>query len=110
MQVAPVTHAAHVGPPQSTADSWPFLTPSMHVAAWHFAPWQIPLWQSAPAPQPWFTPQRAVQDPPQSTSVSAPFLTLSEQLGAWQSCPTQTLLEQSAGSTHAAPGVHGWQA
>jgi hypothetical protein len=37
-QVFPSAHAPQLDPPQSIAVSEPFLTPSVHVAAWQILP------------------------------------------------------------------------
>jgi hypothetical protein len=71
-------------PPQSTAVSVPFCTPSLHVAAWHVPATQCPLPGNTPSAfelQPWAVAHLVGQDPPQSAAVSLPFCTPSLQLG-----------------------------
>jgi hypothetical protein len=76
-QPLPTAQFAVQVPPQSTSVSFPFLTPSVHVAATHLPPLEhLPLAGSAQsvfALQ--FLPTAHVgpQPPPQSTSVSVPF-------------------------------------
>jgi hypothetical protein len=85
-------------PPQSAADSVPFLTVSKQVGPWQVAgvPEQTPLAQSVAKPQVEPVLQRwQVVAPPQSTALSLPFLTTSVQLGTWQMLPMQILLLQS---------------
>jgi hypothetical protein len=81
-QLWPLAHAPHVDPPQSTAVSLPFRTPSLQVGARQMPPTHTALWQSAPEPQPSPAGHAAQLCPPQSTSVSAPFFAPSAQLGA----------------------------
>jgi hypothetical protein len=50
-QGASLSHPAQL-PPQSTALSLPFLTPSEHVGAWHASCAQTPLSQSVASAQP----------------------------------------------------------
>jgi hypothetical protein len=82
LHALPPAQGPHVPPPQSTADSCPFFTPSVHVAAWHTLLEHTTLAQSpatlhgSPGPQPGQLP------PPQSMLVSAPFLTPSLHAGA----------------------------
>jgi len=82
--VAPAVHAPHVGPPQSTSVSAPFLTPSLHVAAAQVpdVALQLEVEQSLPTVQLTPTPQALQEPPPQSTPVSAPFRIPSEHVAA----------------------------
>jgi hypothetical protein len=77
-------HALHpdAGPPQSTSDSVPLLTPSAQLGCWQVPLVQTPLEQSPGAPQARLGSQATQAPPPQSTSVSVPFLTLSPQPAA----------------------------
>jgi hypothetical protein len=52
LQLLPDGHAGHVPPPQSTSVSFPFLTRSVQVGAWHVPPMQTPLTQSEVTLQP----------------------------------------------------------
>jgi hypothetical protein len=76
----PSAQAPH-DPPQSTSDSVPFFTPSVHVAVWQMFEVHTPLWQSAATAHP-FLSAHGEQLPPQSTSVSVPFWAPSVQPGA----------------------------
>jgi hypothetical protein len=104
----PVGAATHE-PPQSTAVSLPFFTPSLQVGAAHAPPVQTPLVQLAPAPAP--LPHRLPvaqggHEPPQSTSVSVLFFTMSAQFAAAHTPFTQTPFTQSAATPHAWPSGH----
>jgi hypothetical protein len=96
--VSPSLHLAHE-PPQSTADSVPFCTPSLHVGAWQALPTQRRLLQSASLPHAEPGRQAGHDGPPQSIPDSPPFFTKSVHVGAWQ-VPVQTALVQSAGAPH----------
>jgi hypothetical protein len=81
LHVKPFPQGLHAVPPQSGADSWPFLTPSVQLAAWHTLLVHTRLAQSPgtlhapPGPH-------AGHVPPQSTLVSEPLRTPSLQAGA----------------------------
>ncbi len=107
----PVPHGVHE-PPQSTADSVPFFTPSLHVAVWQTPPMQRLLLQSASLPQAAPSKHDGHVDPPQSTADSAPFFTKSMQVGAWhvalqtelvQSLAAEQLWPVAQRAAHAAP-------
>ena len=61
-------------PPQSSAVSLPFCTPSLHDGGWQVAgvPEQTPVVQSPPIRHSSPGTQRLHRPPPQSTSVSLP--------------------------------------
>jgi len=112
LQARPVAQSPQ-RPPQSTSLSLAFATASLQVGAWQHCSkpgaqppaLHTPLWQSAPAPQPWPGAQSG-QAPPQSTSTSLPFFTPSVQLGAAQRpFPPQTALAQSALVLHVDPSA-----
>jgi hypothetical protein len=73
-QVFPAPQAGHpeVGPPQSTSDSPPFRTRSVHEATVQRRSTQSRLAQSPPAAQD-LPAEQGAQGPPQSTSDSPPF-------------------------------------
>lgn len=82
-QVCPFAHLVLQVPPQSLADSSPFLTPSLQVAArqtFVVPVEQTPVLQSLPIAQVFPTSQVEQVPPPQSIAVSEPFLTTSEQV------------------------------
>jgi len=54
----PSGHDAAHDPPQSTASSLPFFTPSVQLGDAQVPLWQTLLWQSAPPPQVLPTAQR----------------------------------------------------
>jgi hypothetical protein len=81
-QGLPAAHPDGQLPPQSTAVSAPFLTPSLQLGAWHTLPAHDALAQSAPVRQALPGAQRVAQPPLQSTSVSVPFATPSVHVGA----------------------------
>jgi hypothetical protein len=93
-------------PPQSTAVSEPFITPSVQLAPWQMLLVHTPLWQSAETVQPEPFGQFVAQVPPQSTPVSLPFFTPSVQVGVAHALFVHTPLVQSPGTEHAAPFAH----
>src|SRR5262245_22441752 len=82
LQARPSAHRLH-DPPQSIADSEPFLTPSEQVGTWQTCPAHTELAQSEAS----LHESQSVHgshEPPQSIAVSNPFSIPSEQIGAWQ--------------------------
>jgi hypothetical protein len=73
LHVLPTAHGEQL-PPQSIADSVPFLKPSVQLGAAHTRLVQTPLAQSAPVAHPLPLAHAGHVPPPQSTPVSAPFL------------------------------------
>src|SRR5688572_33277677 len=108
-QALPSAQPGHCSPPQSSALSPPFCTPSLQeilaqVPA--LGAQNRPAPQSASTPQPAPLPQRSGQLPPQSSPVSSPFCVPSSQLGAsgtGSSGQSEPLQPPASGS----PGV--WQ-
>jgi hypothetical protein len=103
LQVSPVVQSGQL-PPQSSSDSLPFSTLSVHEGSAQLSPVHTPSTQSFPVlqPSPWV--QFAVQLPPQSTSVSVPFMMLSVQLLAAHVLPPgQLLLWQSLAAPQSSP-------
>jgi hypothetical protein len=76
LHVLPFAHGEQL-PPQSIADSVPFLKPSVQLGTPHTRPVQTPLVQSVPVAQPWPLAHAGHVPPPQSTPVSLAFKTLS---------------------------------
>ena len=93
------------GPPQSTAVSPWFFTPSVHVGDRHILPPHTCEWQSVPTRQRPPSTQGA-HDPPQSASVSSPFMCPSEQPGATQAPAVHILDRQSVPCWHICPVPH----
>jgi hypothetical protein len=106
-QATPLSHREQaVVPPQSTALSPPFFTPSVQEAGWHTLLLQTALWQSPPFTQLLPGTQAPQVPPPQSTSVSVPFCTPSRHVGFLQvfvGAPVQTLLTQSPATLQILP-------
>ena len=102
-QTCPSVHLVAHTPPQSTAVSPPFRTPSVQDGAAQVPLVQISLWQSDADPHFFPVPHLPGHAPPQSTSVSAPFLTPSEQLADWQTLVVQTRVAQSVAREHFFP-------
>ncbi len=99
-------HFAHAPPPpQSLSVSFPFLTPSTHVAAWQSIPLHTPSTQSAATAH--VSPVAHVdpQAPPQSMSVSEPFFTPSLQLAGTHTC----IAHFGAGAMQSASRLHSTQ-
>jgi len=128
VQLPPALHLGHVGPPQSTPVSLPFLMPSEQFAAGEQAPArQIKLRQSLLVVQLLLAVHWGHDGPPQSTPVSLPFLMPSEHVafcpaaqtmrvvvfvvlvpGFVTSMLTETQLEltQSLPAMHVEPAAH----
>jgi hypothetical protein len=102
---APVAQGEHAPPPQSTSDSAPFFTASVHVGAAQLPFTQDRLEQSRPTTHACVSPQ-AGHAPPQSTSVSVPFLTASLQSGLWHTFVAQICERQSAFTEQLPPVRH----
>jgi hypothetical protein len=112
LQLTPVAQLGQ-GPPQSTPDSGPLRTPSLHVRGWQQRALpgaqararHTPFRQSLAALQLLPVPQ-AAQSPPQSSSASLPLATSSLQLGTAQrpSLP-HTWLRQSASALQVLPSA-----
>jgi hypothetical protein len=116
-------HGVQIPPPQSRSVSFPFFTPSTHVAGWQTVPAslaipppspignaeQTPLAQSAALLQ--VLPGEHIPHPapPQSMSVSVPFLSPSAHVAAWQTLAVHTLSMQSAPTLHVRLVGHGAQ-
>jgi hypothetical protein len=100
-QLKVIAHWLQAGPPQSTSDSDPLRSPSVHEAASHAPARQRRLLQSSSKLQ-WLPLEQRLgaQGSPQSTSDSRPFRTPSAQLGAAQVPARQTPEAQSTGSKH----------
>jgi hypothetical protein len=82
--VRPTGQRAQLPPPQSTSDSVPFLTPSLHVAALQNPAVHTLFEQSLAVVHALPAPHAAQPAPPQSTSDSVPFLRPSVQPFGWQ--------------------------
>jgi len=99
--------------PQSTSNSPPFFTPSLHVAWTHSRRGtpveepsaQVPLAQLLLRPHFLNNGQRGqtIAGSPQSTSDSPLFFAPSVQVAVWQKLPLQTPLAQSAPTVHHVP-------